>query len=499
MTNSEPDRDILEAWLLETARRDISAYNRLVYRTEEGCPWETTDFQREWHEIIDKYDRVVLFAPAGHGKSEQIARSWITRQMAENPNQHGAILCNELGAAKKRLITIREDIETNTRLQAVYPALQRHPSMPWTDAMLYCARDIVSKDPSLQAVGLHGAVIGARLHFGAIDDPCDFENTWTAAQREKALKWILSTFVTRFDGRGKIVVIITTWHKDDVGHCLVRDYGWKGFRYEACDETFGNILWPERFTEEILRNIHSGEGAIGEVEFSRTYRNRVMDDSFRRIQWEWIKTALMRGRGVKPGVRPEGAIFCATGLDPAGGKKKAEGRGDLCAFFTGAVFANGDRQVVHVEADRMTSPEMKQRIAAHHHQFGSKIRVEDNGVQVWLVQDVVQDTAIPIVGSTTTAKKWDPYTGVESIGIEMQQGKWIIPSTPDGLRGATPEIRAWIDEMLHFQIGAHTGDRLIASYLFRKEAREQESGQIAELPDIVWPGSSLVEPDKWSM
>jgi hypothetical protein len=395
---------------------------------------------------------------------------------------------------------VGQDIKTNEAYRAIHPHVLMEDRADWwkidSDKGFIVRRDVSSKDPTVQAVGLHGALLGSRLDWAVIDDPCDMENTWTAGQREKALKWILSTVISRFDGKGKIVVIQTSWHEDDIGHALAAKHGFHLVRYEACDDNFKNILWPERYDEQGLRLMHAT--GLGPVEFSRTMRNLIMSDEFRRIKYEWIEQALLRGRNVQVGSVPPGAKYLVCGLDPASGKKKKEGRGDFSAFFVLAVFPNGDRQVVDLLAGRMTSPEMKEHIKAFFSKYQCKIAVEDNSTQDWLRQEVVASTAIPIVGRTTGTNKWDPGTGVESIGLELQNGKWIIPATPEG-QPATEELRLWIHEMLTFQIGAHTGDRLMASYIARNVAREEESRQESTMDGIVLPGTDLTQPGRWSV
>jgi hypothetical protein len=506
MTLPPEQRAAAAELLARRARTDPAVFNRLVYRdSRTGKPWETQPFQREWEAAIDAQDwpldpdgkpivRLVIFAPAGHGKTECLARSWLTRQIGANPNTKAAILCNEQSAAVDRLMAVRRDIESNPRLKAIFPALRQDPAGKWQDKELFFAGAINAKDPGLQAIGIGGAVIGARLDVGVVDDPCDFENTWTQAQREKALAWYLATFESRFDGRGRIVVIMTSWNDEDLGHLLVARHGYRMLRYEACDENFDNILWPGKFTAQLLRQIAD---TLGPIEFARTMRNLCMDDSFRRIKEEWVRKGLDRGRGIPAGVVPQGAVCTITALDPAGGKHKK--KGDLSAFFTASLLLNGDRHLVEVDAGRMTSPDLKKTIARKHDAFRSLIGVEDNGVQDWLRQDVVEDTAIPIVGRSTTSDKWDPATGVESIGLELYNGKWIIPSVVDAngiVRPATAEIAEWIREMLAFQLGAHTGDRLMASYIWRCIAREEETRQRKRLGGIR-VGVGITQSSPW--
>jgi len=48
--------------------------------------------------------------------------------------------------------------------------------------------------------------------------------------------------------------------------------------------------------------------------------------------------------------------------------------------------------------------------------------------------------------------------------------QWVLPSGATG-EAVPPEARAWIREMLYYSPGAHTGDRLMASWLAREALR----------------------------
>jgi hypothetical protein len=490
-----------EQSLLAAARSHVPTFNWLCFRDPKtGKRWDMQAFQEEWERAIAAHDRLVILAPAGHGKSECIARSWVLRQLAADPNRCGAILSNTDSQASRRLSVVAEDVKTNAAYRAVYPQVRPETRkgrwQMWAqDKGFILQRDYSSQTPSLQSCGIGGALLGSRLDWGVVDDPNDEENMSTAAQREKALHWLVSTFITRFDGRGKIVVIQTSWHEDDIGHKLVKDRGFHLLRYEACDEAYGHILWPGKFTAAILRQI---EIDLQPTEFARTMRNLIRSDTFNRIQWALIKGALERGRGVGCGVRPPGCLFVVTGVDPASGKKLTRRKSDLWGLVTIAVFANGDRQVLEVDSGRWQLPDAVARIKANWATYEGLIAVENNGVQEWLKQQLGAETAIPVVTAPTTAAKWDPATGVESVAIELAAGKWIIPSD-DQARPATEEIRLWCAEMQSFQLGTHTGDRLMASYVARNQIRTEEARQARAATAIVLDGEGLSGASPWEM
>lgn len=490
---SKADRKACLAYLITRAREDVAVFNWLCFKDKQGNRWETQPFQLEWHRLIDQYDRLVILAPIGHGKTEQIARSWVLRRLGLYPDETGAIVSNTYLQAVKRVRQIAEDIKTNEALHLIFPGLkpEERPGyvQKWTEAEIIVERNYTSKDPSVQAMGLHGALLGARLDWVVLDDPCDQENTRTAKQREKDLNWVVSTLLSRLGEKSKMVVIQTAWHEDDIGHSLARDHGFHLVRYEACDERFQNRLWK---SEEYLRRAYKD---LGEREWNRALRNIIISDSFARIKWEWIQQGLDRGEGVKVGIVPPNALAVVTGVDLAAGKRENSSKVALCTI---ALLPDGSRQLIDVWASQMTFPEIISAIKAAHSAYGSEIVTEDNTTQVY-VREHLQATekTLPITGHITTAKKWDPTTGVESIAIELQNNQWIIPSVNG--QPATSSIRQFCNELYTFDPLSHTGDMLMACYIARTRIRSLLEARQRRLlrSNIVVP--ILVRQDEWGI
>jgi len=167
---------------------------------------------------------------------------------------------------------------------------------------------------------------------------------------------------------------------------------------------------------------------------------------------------------------PEG-FFTVTGVDLGIGEKKGS---DLTVFFTVLVWPDGTRQVLEIEAGRYPGPVIVQKILKKQDAFRSRVIVESVAAQRYIVQFANQASGvgrIPVVPFATTAKnKWNPQFGVESLGVELSNGAWLIPCSVDTGLGQ-PEIEAWISEMLNYQPDQHTGDRLMASWFVREHVR----------------------------
>ncbi len=141
----------------------------------------------------------------------------------------------------------------------------------------------------------------------------------------------------------------------------------------------------------------------------------------------------------------------------------------MTVLFTILVHADQTREILNIESGKWSGPEIVDRIADHHRRYKSFIIVETNAAQKYIKQ-YVEERGIPVRGFTTTSRKHDPTLGVESLAMELAQGKWVIPCAG----GLAKETQAWIDELLYFNPLAHTGDRLMASYLCVEGIRMSE-------------------------
>jgi hypothetical protein len=68
-----------------------------------------------------------------------------------------------------------------------------------------------------------------------------------------------------------------------------------------------------------------------------------------------------------------------------------------------------------------------------------------------------------VVGYTTGKQKADPALGVRGLAVEFEAGKWLAPAHPD--------VDMWLSEARAFDPSAHTGDRLMASWLAKEGVR----------------------------
>lgn len=243
-------------------------------------------------------------------------------------------------------------------------------------------------------------------------------------------------------------------------------------------------LWPEHRPTESLIEICERMG--GGAEFARSHENITRTDEESRVKEEWIEACKSAARqaNYKSIAGParvvtatqsltwqltsrwtEGNAF--TGADLAFSKKK---KSDNVAIFTFAVLPNMKRLLLGVDVGKFKGKQVLTRLRQHHDRFGSIVTIESNAAQRLLREWAVDDDPGFLVRSFETGKnKHNPDFGVESIFVELENTAWLIPCDDRGR--CDPAVQYWIDDLLAYRKGGHTGDMLMASWFAREQAR----------------------------
>lgn len=474
------------------ARRSAAAFIEYALRNEQDeTRLENADFHVEWQETLEEHSNVVLQCAVEHGKTQQVSVGKVLHLIGKNPNIRLAIVMNTADQAEKVLRQIRTTIERNPRVREVFPEMvpSDREEDPWHSSQITVKRTSISKDPTIQAIGIGGPLVGSRLDGLILDDILDFENTRTELQRKKVSEWFHTTANTRVVADGFVWAIGTPWHPDDLLHELGKLPGFHTWVYGAVlnpDDPPARWIsrWPGQWpvSRLLAKRANTPEGT-----FARKYLVRVRLDSTSRFKAVWLERMQLLGKGrtflaACPRQHARGPRMpCFTGVD-LGASKKASRHKESNArtvIFTIALMRDSRRLVVDIESGRWQSPEIVDRVVAAQRRFDSEVLVEDNGAQTFLVD--MCPAGLPIHGFTTGANKHDEQWGVESLAVEIRNGWWILPSGVDG-KAIHEEGKSWIDECLYYDPETHSGDRLMASWLARECARKYAGSQFGFLP-----------------
>jgi hypothetical protein len=462
------------------ARHDFASFCEFVLRDEStGAPLQLSEMHREWCDLLTTRDRLQLLAHVESGKSNLITIGWTLWCLGRNPNLRVCLISNTSGQGEKLLRSVAKHIERNAELHAVFPHLR--PAQPWNNTAIAVERSVVSKDPSVFATGLHGALLGARIDLLIADDVLDFESTRTDTGRTTARDWLVSTAFSRLTARAQAIVVCTPWHREDL-HARLEEQGWPTARFPV-ERDDGSPSWPERWSVE---RIARKRLELGPAQSARQLDVVCRADETASVDEAWLALALRRGatqalrlqhnaRG-EPFLlsRPQWPARIVCGLDPSVGRSN---RSDLSALATIFLRPDGSRELLEVQAGRWPAPEILRRIESVNERFGpARIVVESNGAQAFLVQLARQSGArLPVeafaTGRNTKSLQWL----AERFAAELAAGRWIIPSV-DGVP-STSELRAFVRDVLSYSPRDHTPDRL-AALLLATTAIEKSAARV---------------------
>ena len=465
------------AWL---AARDINAFVEYVMRDEKTrAPIRQAPHHIRMQGMFDKSKRVAIWGFVESGKTAQaVARILFT--LGKDPSSRGLVMSANDAGAKKIIDLVRDYIERSEELHRVFPNLKR--GKLWTQNRITIARMSFSKDPSVQGIGLKGDVIGSRLDWAVVDDPLTLDNTQTPGRRTAVVKRIDAVLDSRLSKGAWIIALVNGWHPHDWFHRVEKHKAWLTARIPAEDKK-GRLTWPERWDRARLDKKKAD--LVLPQEYARQMLCLARSDEDSRFKEKNILKCYRRGEGmrlisslaelevVKPGLWElvkEDLCFIYTGVDLAVQKHAAA---DETALFTILVDPKQYRWVLNITAGKMSGPEIVDLIKLTARRFRSIVRVENNAAQDYIRQFCTVEDTFPIWPHTTGSNKVHPEFGIESIHGEMAAGKWVIPNHAGDLEA---EVSAWVSEMLYYDPKAHTGDRLIASWLAREQAAMVERG-----------------------
>lgn len=498
------------AWenLVRVARSDPNTFCELVLRSDKrtetehhdavervasgsgdisGPPIRQHRIHEEMHAALTESRHIVVMGHPESGKSVQLGQGRVLWSLGRDVGSHYALVGNTQSGAKKTLEPIKQYIERSVELRAVFPRLR--PGSLWTTEAITVERSTASRDPSVQTVGFHGDIQGARLEGIVADDLLDYENTKTEPMRQDVTRWFKMSVLSREAHGAWCAFLTNAWHERDTAHELERE-GWRTLRYPVRDEE-GVPTWSELWPPD---RIADAERIHGPLDFARLFMCRPRDDASRVFVAEAIERCLERGRGYGlVDELPEGLVdrpdfLVVHGVDIGASRRL---RGGETVFFSIGIHPNRDRQVLSIRSSRRGTRWMLETLADLALRFGGIFVVEDNGVQKMIVEvaaetgDELDATIVPF---QTGRNKYDPNNGIAAMAAEFDRGRWILPAE------SHPQMTRYVGELESYDPLAHTGDRLMASWMARTYAVRLMRGREGRLRGGV--GAQSIGPSR---
>lgn len=257
----------------------------------------------------------------------QIPIGRVLYEIGNDTNLRIKIVCQSDGKSIERLFEIITHIEENERLHEIFPNLKSARRGSWTKHKIVVARDRISKDASVEAIGVRSTATGGRADILVADDVVDRLNALEfPALREQIKAAWKSDWTQLLEPDGRLWYICTLWHTSDLSHELMRNPVYKVLKYGIGkgSDSFKPI-WPTKWGRKELKD---RELEIGKREMDRSFRNIALSGDVQMVLPDWIKYYDPKSMpDLKDMVR-------VSGVDPRGAQEARNNKADYFARVT---------------------------------------------------------------------------------------------------------------------------------------------------------------------
>jgi len=245
-------------------------------------------------EAVERGDikRLMITMPPRHGKSMLASEFFPAWYLGRNPDHYvvTATYAQELADDFGR--KVKNQIEDDS-FKAIFPGVgladdSKSAKRFHIEGQTGGYEHSTSQRGAFYAVGVGGPLTGRGAHLLLIDDPVkNREDAESEVIRKKTKDWYTSTAYTRLMPGGRIVIIQTRWHEDDLAGWLQAEHdheGWVVLNLPAIDDA-GKALWPEQYDIASLEQI---KRALPPRDWSALYQQSPSPETGDYFKREWI-------------------------------------------------------------------------------------------------------------------------------------------------------------------------------------------------------------------
>lgn len=284
--------------------------------------------------------------PRDHLKTTICTIGKNVQRIVKNPNQRILILNETSTNAERFAGAIKQHAESNRIFRALYssviPKNPRTSGKAWNDKELVFNRDWIGPEPTIDTIGMTGAVTSRHYTHISIDDPISEEAVKSElvmrdaiSRVQKILTLMVNPNEDTFDLTG------TRWALHDLYRVFMENY--KGtmamFIRGALED--GEPIWPERFSKETLAQMLTDMGAYA---FSCMMMNNPRDADRQSLNenelrfWDWADADHTVVRLFKPDATysdvPVKALDITVALDPAAAERMKDDQNGITVTGT---------------------------------------------------------------------------------------------------------------------------------------------------------------------
>ena len=373
-------------------------------------------------------DRICVNIPPRHGKSQLVSIMFPAWFLGRNPNKkvmmvsHTTDLAVDFGRKVRNLISTDQYKEVFPNVQL---AIDSKSAGRWN----------TNYGGEYYACGIGSALAGRGADLLLVDDPHSEQDVINGNFEvfEKAYEWFTFGARTRLMPGGRVAIIQTRWHMDDLTGRVVRDmaHNDKADQYDVVEfpailevekkgKTLKKPLWPEFFDMEALERT---KASMPVFQWNAQYQQQPTAEEAALIKREWWQTW--------GGEEPPACEYIIMSLDAAAEKHN---RADYTALTTWGVFFNEEVDAYNIILlnsikDRYEFPELKQLAMEEYQEWEpDSFIVEKKSAGTALYQEM-RRMGLPVQEYTPHRGTGDKLARLNSVSDIVASGIVWVPAT----------------------------------------------------------------------
>lgn len=325
-------------------------------------------------------DRLIVMMPPGSAKSTYGSTMFPAYFLGRNPQ------LNVLAAS--HTMELAERFGRRVRNEVASPRHRMLFGSGIADDSQAAGRWETDQGGEFFAAGVGGTIAGRRADLAIIDDPVrSREDADSERVRETIWQWWINDLLTRLKPGGRVVLIMTRWHEDDLaGRVLQLQPGrWKVLKLpmearenDPLGRAPGERLWPEWFTDEMVRDAKRDARA-----WSSLYQQEPRPKEGAEFKLAWVQRYSLAPRGMNKVILVDPASGKARErAKKAAGKGAVEGKNDWTTMWVVALATDGNAYLVDGVRDKLNLPGRADTLFELHRKHKPlQTRYEDYGLQ----------------------------------------------------------------------------------------------------------------------
>jgi len=238
--------------------------------------------------------RLIVSMPPRHGKSELVSRYFPAWYIGTFPDKRIILVSYEADFAATWGRKARDLLEEHgPTLFGIRVSGNSSAANRW---------DIEGHEGGMVTAGVNGPITGKGADIGIIDDPVkNDQEAMSVTYQERTYEWYKSTFRTRIQRDGAIILIMTRWHENDLAGKLLAAQEEEGEKWEVVSlpaiaedddplgREIGQPLCPDLFTKDALESIKKSVGSYWWASLYQQRPSPAEGGIFKRNWWQYYR------------------------------------------------------------------------------------------------------------------------------------------------------------------------------------------------------------------